>query len=39
MLHLVADDSTEPVGVMVTNQPVTPGSKYAAAGPAGDILW
>jgi hypothetical protein len=39
MLHLVADYSSEPIGVMVTNQPVTPGAKYATAGPAGDILW
>jgi hypothetical protein len=39
MLRLVADYSSEPVGVMITNQPVTPGSKYATAGPAGDILW
>jgi hypothetical protein len=39
MLRLVADHSSEPVGVMVTNQPVIPGFKYATTGPAGEILW
>jgi hypothetical protein len=39
MLRLVAEYSSEPVGVLVTSQPVIPGSRYATIGPAGDILW
>jgi hypothetical protein len=39
MLRLVADYSSEPVGFMVTKQPVIRGSKYATTGSAGNILW
>jgi hypothetical protein len=39
MLRLVSEYGSEPVGVMVMNQPVIAGFKYVTSGPAGDILW